>query len=97
MTFLAYFISPDLVEVPPWIPLLNRIVGMVIFSIVAYAIVQQKRMTQDLIKATRLEVEHEALKLRERLLAKNAEDLQDLYDNAPCGYHSLILRALLLR
>ena len=89
MTFLAYFISPDLVEVPPWIPLLNRIVGVVIFSIVAYAIVQQKRMTHDLIKATRLEVEHEALKLRERLLAKNAEDLQDLYDNAPCGYHSL--------
>ncbi len=88
-TFLAYFISPDLVEVPLWIPLVNRIVGMAIFSIVAYAIVQQKRMTQELIKATRLEVEHEALKLRERLLAKNAEDLLDLYDNAPCGYHSL--------
>ena len=96
MTFLAYFISPNLVEVPPWIPLLNRVVGIVIFSIIAYAIVQQKRMTHDLIKATRLEVEHEALKLRERLLAKNAEDLQDLYDNAPCGYHSLDPEGLII-
>lgn len=89
LTFLAYFISPDMVEVPPWIPLLNRLVGVGIFSIVAYAIVQQKRMTHELLKATRLEVAHEALQLRERLLAKNAEDLQDLYDHAPCGYHSL--------
>ena len=96
LTFLAYFISPDLTEVPPWIPLLNRTVGVAIFSIVAYAIVQQKRMTHELIKATRLEVEHEALKLRERLLAKNAEDLQDLYDNAPCGYHSLDPEGLII-
>lgn len=89
LTFLAYFISPDLVEVSPWIPLLNRIVGIGIFLIVAYAIVQQKRMTDALVRAARLEVEHEALKLREQLLANNAVELQDLYDNAPCGYHSL--------
>ena len=89
LTVLAYFLSPDLIEMPPWIPLVNRLVGVGIFSLVAYAIVQQKQMTHELVKTTRLEVEHEALKLRERLLAKNAESLQDLYDNAPCGYHSL--------
>lgn len=89
LTFIAYFISPDLVEMPPWVPVLNRLVGVGIFSVVAYAIDQQKRMTHELIRATKLEVEHEALQLRERLLAKNAEELQDLYDHAPCGYHSL--------
>jgi PAS domain S-box-containing protein len=89
LTFLAYFISPDLVELPAWVPVLNRLVGVGIFSVVAYAIDQQKRITHELIRATKLEVEHEALQLRERLLAKNAEELQDLYDHAPCGYHSL--------
>jgi PAS domain S-box-containing protein len=96
LTILAYFITPDLAGLPGWIPLLNRSISIVIFSVLAYLVMQQRRMTHDLIKAATLEVEHEALQIRERLLAKSAEELQDLYDHAPCGYHSLDPDGLIL-
>ena len=96
LTFLAYFITGDLAGVPGWIPLLNRSVGAGIFPIIAYLIIQQKRMTDDLVKAATLQGEHEALQLRERLLAKNAHELQDLYDQAPCGYHSLDAQGIII-
>jgi len=96
LTLLAYAVSPDLVELPVWIPLLNRFLGMGIFWVVAYAITQQKRITQDLIRTATLEVERNALQLREQLLEKNAKELQDLYDYAPCGYHSLNAEGLII-
>ena len=96
LTIIAYLVSPDMVELPAWIPLLNRLVGMCIFWLVAYAIGQQKRITQDLVKTATLEVEHKALQLREQLLEKNATELQDLYDYAPCGYHSLNADGLII-
>ena len=96
LTLLAYLVTPDMAGVPAWIPLVNRSLGVSIFFILAYVIIQQRRMTEELVKATTLEVEHEALQLRERLLAKSSEELQDLYDNAPCGYHSLDPSGLLI-
>lgn len=89
LTFLAYLLKASLPDVPTWIPLLNRSAGCGLFIIIAYLAVQHRRMTHDLMKAATREVEHQALRMRESLLAKNAEELQDLYDHAPCGYHSL--------
>ncbi len=96
LTFLGYVISPPLAGVPSWIPLLNRSVSLSVFAVLAYLIVQHRHMTQDLIKAATLEVEHKALQLRERLLLKSAEEIRDLYDHAPCGYHSLDAQGLVM-
>ncbi|MCC2640282.1 MAG: putative Sensor histidine kinase [Nitrospira sp.] len=96
LTSLDYLVSPHLEGVPSWIPLINRSVSLGVFALIAYLIVQQKRMTQELIKAAILEVEHEALQHRERLLLKNAEEVEDLYDRAPCGYHSLNPHGLII-
>ncbi|MCW5798188.1 MAG: PAS domain S-box protein [Nitrospira sp.] len=78
-----------MVELPAWIPLINRLVGVCIFWLMGYAIGQQKRITQEIIKTATLQIEHKALQLREQLLEKSSREFQDLYDYAPCGYHSL--------
>ena len=96
LTFLDYFVSPSLTGVPAWVPLLNRSVSLGVFAVIAYLIVQHRRMSRELINAAALEVEHEALQLRERLLLKHAEEVQDLYDHAPCGYHSLDPQGLII-
>lgn len=95
LTIVAYLVSPNMVELPAWIPLVNRVIGLCIFWLVAYVISQQKRITQDLVRTATLEVEHKALQLREQLLEKSSKEFQDLYDYAPCGYHSINAEGLI--
>lgn len=89
LTFLGYFLSEDWVGVPTWLSLLSRSFSLGIFSTMGYLILRQKRLTHDLVEATRVAAENETLRVRERLLEKAAQEVQDLYDRAPCGYHSL--------
>ncbi|WHZ25156.1 MAG: Multi-sensor signal transduction histidine kinase [Nitrospira sp.] len=96
LTVLCYLSTSSLAGVPDWIPLLNRSVSLGVFAIIAYLIVQQRRMTKDLINAATLEAEHQALRLRESLLLKSANEVRDLYEHAPCGYHSLDQQGLII-
>lgn len=96
LTFLGYFLSPPFPGVPSSVPLLNRSVSLAVFFIIAYLIVGHRRMTEDLIHVAVLEAEHKALQHRERLLLKSAEEIRDLYEHAPCGYHSLNEQGLLI-
>ncbi|MFZ1842260.1 MAG: PAS domain S-box protein, partial [Nitrospira sp.] len=74
---------------PSWMPLLNRAAGLGMFAVIAHLIVQYRAATERVIRTAALAAEHKALQLKESLLLKNAQDVQDLYDHAPCGYHSL--------
>jgi len=97
LTFLGYLPSPSFsTGIPDWIPLLNRSISLVVFAVVAVLIVRHRHMTKHLVRAAVLETEHNALQQRERLLLKSSEEVQDLYDHAPCGYHSLDPQGLLI-
>ncbi|MCS6289184.1 MAG: PAS domain S-box protein [Nitrospira sp.] len=89
LTLLCLVLSGPITSLPSWMPLLNRAAAVGMFAIIAHLIVQYRRATERLIRTAALEAEHKALQLKESLLLKNAQDVQDLYDHAPCGYHSL--------
>lgn len=89
LTLLGLVLSSSIPGVPPWLPWVNRTAGLIMLAVTVYLIAQYKRLIQTLIKTAALDAEHKALQLRETLLLKNVQDVQDLYDRAPCGYHSL--------
>ena len=94
LTFLDYFLSSPMSQVPDWIPILNRLAGTGVLFTTGYLIVQHRRMTKILVATSTLEAEHKALQLKERLLLKSADEIRDLYEHAPCGYHSLDSRGV---
>lgn len=89
LTPLGLVLSPLLDGVPTWLPWVNRTAGIGMFTVTAYLIVQYRRVTQTLVETAALDSAHKAFQVRETLLLKNAQDVQDLFDRAPCGYHSL--------
>ena len=89
LTLLCLALSGPMTSMPSWMPLLNRASALGMFAVIAHLIVQYRRATERLIQTAALDAEHKALQLKESLLLKNAQDVQDLYDHAPCGYHSL--------
>ena len=89
LTLLCLALSGPMTSMPSWMPLLNRAAALGMFAVIAHLIVQYRRATERLIQTAALDAEHKALQLKESLLLKNAQDVQDLYDHAPCGYHSL--------
>ncbi len=89
LTLLCLALSGPMTSLPSWMPLLNRAAALGMFAVIAHLIVQYRRATERLIQTAALDAEHKALQLKESLLLKNAQDVQDLYDHAPCGYHSL--------
>lgn len=89
LTLLCLALSGPMTSLPSWMPLLNRASALGMFAVIAHLIVQYRRATERLIQTAALDAEHKALQLKESLLLKNAQDVQDLYDHAPCGYHSL--------
>ena len=89
LTPLGLLLSPLLDGVPTWLPWVNRTAGVGMFTVTAYLIVQYRRVTQTLVETAALDSSHKAFEVRETLLLKNAQDVQDLFDRAPCGYHSL--------
>ncbi len=96
LTFLGYALSTDMAGVPTWLPQINRSFSLIIFPLLAYLIDQQKRLTREWRKSAEMAAEQVALRERSQLLKKTAEEVQDLYDRAPCGYHSLDSTGLLV-
>ena len=90
LTLLCLVPSGPMTTMPSWMPLLNRAAGLGMFAVIAHLIVQYRAATERVIRTAALAAEHKALQLKESLLLKNAQDVQDLYDHAPCGYLSLI-------
>lgn len=89
LTLLGYVLSVDMAGVPTWLPQINRSFSVIIFPLMAYLIDQQKRLAREWRKSAEMAAEQVALRERSQLLEKTAEDVQDLYNRAPCGYHSL--------
>lgn len=89
LTLLGAALSGPMTSMPSWMPLLNRAAALGMFAVIAHLIVQYRGATERLIRTAALDAEHKALQLKESLLLKNVQDVQDLYDHAPCGYHSL--------
>ena len=89
LTLLGFALSSPMPHLASWIPLVNRAAALGMFGVIAHLLVQYKQTTALLIRTAALDAEHKALQLKESLLLKNAQDVQDLYDRAPCGYHSL--------
>ena len=75
--------------VPFWLPQVSRSFCLSIFPLIAYLGYREKRLTLELIKSTRLAAEHTSLQEKSQWLQKTVAEVQDLYDHAPCGYHSL--------
>ncbi|MGC3973613.1 MAG: PAS domain S-box protein [Nitrospira sp.] len=96
LTLLAYVFSADMPGVPLWLPQVNRSFSTILFPLIAYLVDRQKRLTAELLKSATMAMEHKALLDRSRLLKKTAEEVQDLYDRAPCGYHSLDVNGLIV-
>ena len=96
LTFLGYVFSADVPGVPTWLPQISRSFSIFLFPLIAYVVDRQKRLTTERLKAATIAAEHKALLDRSQLLRKTAEEVQDLYDHAPCGYHSLDVNGLLV-
>ena len=89
LTFVGYLCSEDLPGLPAWLPQVSRSMSLVIFPLIAYLVDQQKRLTREVLKSAGLAEEQEMLLERSQLLKQTVAEVQDLYDRAPCGYHSL--------
>jgi PAS domain S-box-containing protein len=85
----GYFVSPSLAGVPLWLPITNRAIGVALFWLTAAVIRRQLDMADHLIHVTALEAENRAHLVKEQALQRQADEIQDLYNGAPCGYHSL--------
>lgn len=88
-TLGGYFVSPPLTGVPPWLPIINRGIGVALFWLTAAVITRQRDMADHLIRVASLEAENRAHLAKEHALQRQADEIHDLYNRAPCGYHSL--------
>ena len=88
-TAWGYFLSPPLAGIPPWLPVLNRVIGVALFWLTAAVIRRQRDMADHLVRVASLEAENRAHLIKEQALQRQADEIQDLYNRAPCGYHSL--------
>jgi PAS domain S-box-containing protein len=88
-TFGGYFLSSSLVGVPTWLPIINRGIGIALFWLTASVVRRQRAMADHLVRVASLEAENHAHLMKEQALQRQADEIQDLYNRAPCGYHSL--------
>ncbi len=96
LTFLGHVLASPLPEVPAWLSQVGRSLSLGLFPTMAYVIDRQKRLAQELVQTATVAAENEILRVRQRLLAQSADEVRDLYDHAPCGYHSLDVNGLLV-
>ncbi|WP_447979814.1 PAS domain-containing sensor histidine kinase [Candidatus Nitrospira bockiana] len=106
-TVSGYFLSPE-VDHSPSMPMINRLLGLIIFGVMGLLIQHVKKQQQalaqahasleenvrqrtaELIKANEaLRFEVAERKQTEETLRQASEHIRDLYNRAPCGYHSL--------
>jgi PAS domain S-box-containing protein len=87
-TLCGYFLSPSLSGIPSWLPV-NRAIGVALLWLTASVIRRQRDMADHLIHAATIEAENHSLLVKQQALQRQADEIQDLYNQAPCGYHSL--------
>ena len=88
-TLCDYFLSPSLSGVPSWLPVINRGICLALFWLTAVVIRRQQDMADHLVHAAAIEAENRSHLEKEEALQKQSDEIQDLYNRAPCGYHSL--------
>lgn len=88
-TLSDYFLSPSISGVPSWLPVINRGICLALFWLTAVVIRRQQDMASHLVHAAAIEAENHAHLVKEEALQRQADEIQDLYNLAPCGYHSL--------
>ena len=88
-TLCDYFLSPSISGVPNWLPVMNRGICLALFWLTAVVIRRQQDMARHLVRAATIEAENHAHLVKEEALQRQANEIQDLYNLAPCGYHSL--------
>ncbi len=89
LVVVGLIFSPGRTSFVVMVALFNRLIGLCIFWITAILILQYKRVAEGQVKAQSLQAEILARQQNEEVLRKAAEEIRDLYENAPCGYHSL--------
>ena len=77
--FVFQIDDPDIFDV--YKPFIDNLANYVAISL-------ENRLQRDLLQKARDELEHKVAERTEELRASN-EAIKDLYNNAPCGYHSL--------
>lgn len=77
--FVFQIDAPDIFNV--YKPFIDNLANYVAISL-------ENRLQRDLLQNARDELEHKVAERTEELRASN-EAIKDLYNNAPCGYHSL--------
>ncbi len=88
-TLVDYLLDPSLTGVPSWLPLSNRVMCLALFWVAAAVIRRQQDQVDHLIHVAALEAENLAHLAKQQVLQRQADEIQDLYNQAPCGYHSL--------
>ena len=96
LTFLGYALSPEVPGVPTWLSQVSRSFSLAVFPFIAYLIHREKSLNHERVKSATMAAEHEALREKSQWLQKTAAEVQDLYDRAPCGYHSLDSTGLII-
>ncbi len=86
---LGYFLSAPLAGVPTWLPIFNHATGIGLFWLSAVVVQRQQDTADHLIHMAALEAEHKAHLMKEHSIRRQADEIRDLYNRAPCGYHSL--------
>jgi PAS domain S-box-containing protein len=71
------------------LPILNHPTGIGLFWLSAVVVQRQQNAADHLIHMAALEAEHKAHPMKEHSIRRQADEIHDLYNRAPCGYHSL--------
>jgi len=88
-TLCDYFFFHSHIDFPNWLPLSNRMISVSLVWLMAVIIRRQRDMADHLAHTAALEAENHAHLVKEEALQRQADEIQDLYNRAPCGYHSL--------
>lgn len=88
-TVVDYLLSSSPSGIPSWLPASNRAISVALLWAMAAVIRRQQDIADHLIHVAALEAENRAHLEKQQVLQRQAEEIQDLYNRAPCGYHSL--------
>lgn len=88
-TLCDYLLSSSIGGIPSWLPVINHGICLALFWLTAVVIRRQQDRADHLIHVATLEAENLAHLAKQQVLQRQADEIQDLYNRAPCGYHSL--------
>ena len=88
-TLCDYLFSSSLDGIPSWLPVINHGICLALFWLTAVVIRRQQDRADHLVHVAAIEAENCAHLVKEQTLQRQADEIHDLYNRAPCGYHSL--------